>query len=534
MKFGRVPTGRTAGLILAHSVQAGPKRLKKGSVLSDADIKILLHAGIAEVTVAELDADDIHEDQAARLVGEHLLGTHISMTAPVAGRVNLVAGADGVLSVKPDIITAVNTVDEAITLATLPEFARVWKGTLLATIKIIPYGVARQSLEAAIAAAGPDALKVSPFASGSYDLILTRTPGFKDSLLAKGRKAVQTRAASLGWGMQACVTVDHDRDCVAAALADCRADVVLILGASATSDRQDVIPAGLVGAGGQVIRFGMPVDPGNLLVLGRKAGQMVVGLPGCARAPALNGADWVLERLAAGLPITNDDFAKMGVGGLLKEIPGRIQPRALRKAATGRLCAVLLAAGASRRMGAENKLLRRINGVPLLRRSAQTLLASGVDECVVVIPPDAAAQRKALEGLRVTITEARDASLGMSASLRAGIAALHGDATAVLVALADMPDLTPEIVNRVIAAHDPSRGCLIVCPVDDEGRRGHPVLFDGRFLEPLQNLSGDRGARDILRAVPEAVCKIRLGAAVTCDLDTPQDWQDWEAASGKE
>ena len=71
----------------------------------------------------------------------------------------------------------------------------------------------------------------------------------------------------------------------------------------------------------------MPVDPGNLLFLGEYADAPVVGLPGCARSPALNGVDWVLERLSAGLPVTSDDVAAMGVGGLLKEMPGRPQPR---------------------------------------------------------------------------------------------------------------------------------------------------------------------------------------------------------------
>ena len=196
--------------------------------------------------------------------------------------------------------------------------------------------------------------------------------------------------------------------------------------------------------------------------------------------------------------------------------------------AKGRVAAVLLAAGASQRMGKENKLLRRIDGVPLLRRSAQTLLASDIDECVVVIPPDSADHRKALEGLRVTIAEAKDAALGVSASLRAGVAALSGSVPAVLVALADMPDLTPGILNSIIKAHDPSAGRLIIRPVDETGRHGHPVLFDARFLKDLQNLRGDKGARDILRAVPEAVYEIPSEAAVTRDLDTPKDWANWE------
>ena len=267
-------------------------------------------------------------------------------------------------------------------------------------------------------------------------------------------------------------------------------------------------------------------DAGGLIL----AHSVQAGAAHLQKGTVLSDAD-IKTLLAAGVAdvtVTDEDFAKEGVGDPQKEMPDRIQPHRLRGESIGRVSAVLLAAGASRRMGTENKLLRRIDGVPLLRRSAQTLLASDIDECIVVIPPDAPEHRKALEGLRVTIIEAKDADLGMSASLRAGVAALHGAISAVLVALADMPDLTPAILNSVIGAHDPSAGRLIIRPLDESGRRGHPVLFDRRFLEDLQQLSGDRGARDILRAVPEAIYEIPLDAAVTLDLDTPQDWADWE------
>ena len=102
---------------------------------------------------------------------------------------------------------------------------------------------------------------------------------------------------------------------------------MLILTGSATSDIDDVAPSALRAAGGQIERFGMPVDPGNLLFLGARDGQDVIGLPGCARAPALNGADWVLSRIVCGVPVSDSDIAGMGVGGLLKEIPTRPQPR---------------------------------------------------------------------------------------------------------------------------------------------------------------------------------------------------------------
>jgi molybdenum cofactor cytidylyltransferase len=122
-------------------------------------------------------------------------------------------------------------------------------------------------------------------------------------------------------------TVPHTVEAVAAALARAPGDMVLILTGSATSDLHDTAPEGLRRAGGRVERFGMPVDPGNLLFFGTLGPRPVIGLPGCARSPALNGADFVLERLACGMTVTADDVAAMGVGGLLKEIPTRPQPR---------------------------------------------------------------------------------------------------------------------------------------------------------------------------------------------------------------
>lgn len=528
MKFGDILTAQAKGRILAHSMQAGPVRLKKGAVLSAEDIQVLLDANIDQVTVASLGVDDIPEDKAAGQIGASLVGPNMSLSQPVAGRVNLVSDADGVFTLSPDKIAAINAVDEAITLATLPNFARVRKGMLLATIKIIPYGVARQLVDQVIKLACADMLALAPFKPRVFDLILTKTDGFKDSLLAKGRKTVQARVAPLGLTMKSCVTVDHNEQAVAQALIDSSAGIALVLGASATSDRLDVIPAGLVAAGGKVIRYGMPVDPGNLLVLGQRGDQMVLGLPGCARAPALNGTDWVLERLAAGLSMTHEDIAQMGVGGLLKEIPDRILPRTQSPQTRSHISAVLLAAGASRRMAGEDKLLRKIDGMPLLRRSAQNLLTSNVDNCVVVLAPNAKAHREALQDLPVTIVEAVDADQGMSASIRAGVGSVGAKTSAVVLALADMPDITPNHINQIINAHDKAADRLIICPIDETGQRGHPVLFDARFLENLTDLSGDRGARDVLHAVPEFVHEIPMGSAMTLDLDTPQAWSKWE------
>lgn len=535
MRFGPVPIAEAAGAILAHSVGAGRLRLRKGRLLSAADVAALEAAGVAEIAVARLEAGDLAEDAAADAVASALgIGDGLSRSAPFTGRVNVFAEADGLLRVDAAVVDALNRIDPAITLATLPDGARVARRQMVATVKIIPYGVAGSRVAAAVEAlAGAEVLTLHPFRPRTVSLILTRTPGMRDSLVAKGAAVVGARVEALGWSLLSSVTVAHAPQAVASALAAAGGEVVLVLGGSATSDAADTCPAGVVAAGGRLVRFGMPVDPGNLLFVAEHGGRPVIGLPGCARSPALNGADWVLERLAAGLPVGDADIAAMGVGGLLKEIPARPQPRTGRPPAGGRprVAALVLAAGAARRMRGRDKLLEPVGGRPVLRAVAEAAAASRADEVVVVVPPGAEARRAAIAGLGVAIVEATDWAEGMAASLRAGLATVAERSDAVVVLLADMPEIGAEDIDRLIAAFDPDEGREIARAVAGDGTPGHPVLFGRRFFESLGALRGDRGAREILAEAGDFIVEVPTGGrrALT-DLDTPEAWDAWRAA----
>lgn len=528
MEFGPVPLEEAEGAILAHSLAAGARRLPKGRVLTAEDVAALRAAGFERVTVGRFGPGDMGEDAAAEALGARFAGPGLRLTAPVSGRVNVVAEAAGLLRVDRAAIDAFNAVDEAITVATLPDWARVSPGALVATVKIIPYAAPRAAVEQAARALGAGALALHPFRPQPASLILTRTPGMKESLLAKGEAATRARLASLGLELAEAEVVRHEEAALAERLAARAGRMTLVLGGSATSDRRDVIPAAIEDAGGEIIRFGMPVDPGNLLVLGRLGGAPVVGLPGCARAPALNGADWVLERLAAGFEIGGEDIARMGVGGLLKEVPARGKPRRATAPRGARPHVLLLAAGRSSRMGGDHKLLREVDGQPLVRRTLARLEKAGFPIHVVVDPANAALV-EALEGCGHEIVPAPDAAQGLSASLRAGLAALPEDAPAVIVALADMPEIDARHLQQLAAAHDPESGALIVAPVAPNGKRGNPVLFDRRYFEPLAQLTGDRGARALIDAEADAVVTVPADAGVLVDLDTPEAWADWES-----
>lgn len=325
MKFGSVPTSSALGAVLAHSVALPAGRLRKGVTLGEDDVAALTAAGHSDVIVATLERGDVAENAAADALADALLDGSTGLRRSVAftGRVNLIAETAGVAVLDVSALDAVNAVDPMITVATVPAHHQLRAGDMVATIKIISYAVSQTALDHAVEKARGAARLAAPVLA-SATLIITEIPGGAGD---KGRQAIESRLTALGVTLAAFVMVAHCEDALHGAIEAAQTPLVLILTGSATSDIDDVAPAALVRAGGQITRFGMPVDPGNLLFLGTLGAQQVIGLPGCARSPALNGADWVLARVVCGVAVTAGDIAAMGVGGLLKEIPTRPQPR---------------------------------------------------------------------------------------------------------------------------------------------------------------------------------------------------------------
>ena len=330
MRFGPVPLAQAEGAILAHSVQLKRGVAKKGSMIDAELLARLAGTGLQEVTVARLEAGDVAEDAAAARLAAALVpdpaSAHVMLSKAFTGRVNVNATGPGVTRVDAQAVAALNAIDPAITLATLPPMTRVGPRTLVGTVKIISYAVPEARLQRACDAARA-ALGVLPVTRSTASLILTEVPGQKPSTSDKAEAVIGQRLRALGMDLAEVLRVPHETASLSAALRQMTGEIGLILTGSATSDAHDVGPEAVRAAGGQVDRFGMPVDPGNLLFVGRIAARPVIGLPGCARSPALNGADWVLERIACGLPVGDAEIAAMGVGGLLKEIPLRPQPR---------------------------------------------------------------------------------------------------------------------------------------------------------------------------------------------------------------
>ncbi len=540
MKFGEVPLAEAQGAILAHSLKLGATALKKARVLSAADLELIAAAGVSRVVVARLEAGDVGENAAAERVAAAAAGPGIVAAAPFTGRANLHAEARGLLVFDPQRVDRLNLVDEAITLGTLPPFATVAPRQMVATVKIIPFAAPERAVEecAAAARSGGPLLRVAPFRPRSVGLLQTRLPGLKEGILDKTREVTEARLSALGCKLVCEARCAHETAALAALIGEAFGNdigLLLIHGASAILDRRDVIPAAIEAAGGRVDHFGMPVDPGNLLLLGQVGGRPVLGLPGCARSPKINGFDWVLERLVAQLPLGAAEIMRMGSGGLLAEIPSRPLPRAEAKppAATAkppgpRIGAVLLAAGQSRRMGGPNKLLAEIPGsspgagTPMVARVAQRLLASRARPIIAVLGGRADEVDAALGRLPVERVRNPDFAHGLSTSLKRGLAALPGDLDGALVCLGDMPLVAGRHIDRLIAAFSPLEGRAIIVPTR-RGKRGNPVLWASRFFPEMAQLQGDVGAKHLIGEHAELVAEVEMDDdAVLVDIDTPE------------
>ncbi|WP_310497154.1 NTP transferase domain-containing protein [Sandarakinorhabdus sp.] len=510
MKFGPLPVSSAAGHLLAHGLTIAGQRWAKGHLLSEDDCRRLAGAGLAEIFVAQLAPGDVPEDVAASRLAGVLAGDGLIVLPAAHGRANLAARADGVLRLDPAMVGDVNAVDEALTLATLADGARVARGEIVATVKTIRYAVGADSFAAAMMAAAP--IDVAAFVSRRIAIIATTLPGTSDKGLAKTARVTRARVQALGCDWQELPPCAHEAGALAAAIAAADADIILIAGASATVDRDDVIPAAIVQSGGHVERLGMPVDPGNLLCLGYVDGRAVIGLPGCARSPKRNGFDSVLEQLVAGRRVLGADIAAMGVGGLLPEAE-RPQPRA--GAIAGPVGAVVLAAGRSSRMAGPHKLLAVWQGKPLVAHVVDAIMAAGLPPPVVVLGARGDDVREALAGREAHFVSAPDWEDGLGRSLAAGIGAVPGDWAAALVCLADMPRIEPELIAAMAAAPGD-----VAVPVW-QGRRGHPVRWSRAHFPALRALAGDAGGKALLAGL-ELTEVPAPSDAILDDIDTPE------------
>jgi molybdenum cofactor cytidylyltransferase len=189
------------------------------------------------------------------------------------------------------------------------------------------------------------------------------------------------------------------------------------------------------------------------------------------------------------------------------------------------LGAVLLAGGASRRFGADNKLLAEVGGAPILARVAREILAGGVGELIVVTGAEHAAYVTALSGLPVRFVANAHWDDGIGGSIAAGVRALSETPQGVFIVPGDLPNLTTAVFQRLAEAFNEAEGNRIVVPVTAKGEQRNPVLWPRRLFPKLAALAGPKGGKSLLDSLPDERLDVAFGdESVFADIDTPEDY----------
>ena len=587
MKFGKTDTANATHTILAHSLKLADGRIRKGTRLTPDHIKRLVEHDIHEVTVARLEDGDVHEDEAANLLAKAMAGQGVQLGRAATGRVNCYAQNAGLFTLPRERLLACNQVSESITASTLAENLWVEAGKMIATIKIIPYAVPKQTLQDAIDTFEgmrssvktthlPESLSLEKLCvhnamSRNAYLIQTTLPETPKSVLEKTERITQSRLVKREIELVNSVHCPHDIDDLATHLANLNKQIeldkssnawILISGVSATSDRRDVVPQALEQAGGSILRCGIPVDPGNLLMLGTLGGSTVIGIPGCARSLKHNGLDLFMDRLACNVPVTQAWINSLAIGGLRDEIIDRPLPRGSdassnqskdvsKSAQSLPVTAILLAGGSSERFGSDNKLLAIKDGKPLIFYALDTILSSQIQRIIIVLGHEALDVKnhciqyfqdiKEANSTHVEFIVNTDFATGMASSLRTGISYLlqtnmnenSNTTQSAMVFLADMPHIKPTTINRLIdtlhvtishpATDDVVNPISAIVPTYN-GMRGNPVILKPELFDLLLSVDGDTGARSLLKSNPSVVMEMDVNdAGILIDCDTPID-----------
>lgn len=517
MKFEERKLEDCLGWQLAHSVTSAGRKFNKATEVTREVIDHLQSEEISSLQVYQLEPGDLDEDQAAEKAAKLISGSGLVVQKAGRGRANVIAEHDGVF-MPGDAVDQLNALDDAFSAASKGPYSKVQESELVSTIKIVPYGLPGEILSNLPLS---EKMRVAEFSKFTASLLV----GDAD-LSPKVLNTLEARLRAVAGKLVETINVRHTTAEYAQAIKSSKSDLILMLGVSAISDERDVLPEAVRTAGGSVIKVGLPTDPGNLLMFAQLDAQTIIGLPGCARSPALNGFDWVLERFAAGLAIDAKILSGFGTGGLLKEPADRSFPRRLgsEKKGSGSLvaAAILLAAGRSSRSGDAHKLLSVVDGKSVIEHSAEAIAKAGISDTTVITGDMRDEFGKLLSRSDAALVHNVDFALGMGTSIAAGAKLLDHACEFALVYLGDMPFVQPSTIKALITLAKDAAPSSIHIPTF-KGKRGHPVLWGQRHFKALSELKGDVGGREIIRENPEKVVEVAVNdPGILIDLDTPE------------
>ena len=330
MIFGEIKTESSLNGILSSSLVLYEKKdlikVKKGTIINEHLINLLLKNNIKSVFCAKLDKEDIEENKAVYEISKNIIGneqSNLHAQDPRQGRSNIISNINGLLVFDPEQLFSINSVTDEIGIASLKPYSYVKKNQIIASIKAIPFAINKDLLKKIVKKSN-NCFKVLPFLKKKVHLIQSRNQNTLEKVLEKTVDITKKRLLSCGVTEVLEKKCNHATESLSSEIQKSiyeNADLILVFGASAICDKNDVVPKSLKENNGKILRLGMPVEPGNLILLGeiKKATKIIsfIGMPGCARSSKENGVDWILWRIFCGLGVSNNNINYMGNGGLL-------------------------------------------------------------------------------------------------------------------------------------------------------------------------------------------------------------------------
>jgi molybdenum cofactor cytidylyltransferase len=536
MKIKNLAPQDSIGVVLAQTYNLPGKIISKGTFVTNEVVGYFKTGNVKTILCAVPEEGDIHEDEAAEAISSAIDKNHIYADKASTGRVNFKSQSLCLVRYDRDFIKELNLVDESIAFSIVEHNQLLAEGDLIATLKIIPFFMQKKYVDRVIKILAKDELfKIHSLKKKEVILIQTCFEWQKKSIFTATSNVTKARLEALGCSLKKEKLINHDYDTLRAIIRSSvknEPEILLVSGATAITDRSDYIPKAILSEGGEIIQYGLAVDPGNLLLIGKVGNTTVIGMPGCARSPKLNGFDWVLQLLMADIPINREELADMGAGGLLMEIASRPLPRALAKTVSKRekkVMGVILAAGNSTRMGNDNKLLKSIGDAPLIRNTAIEMLKSDLDTCSVVLGYQSDKVADVIKDLNVNLILNPLWKEGQASSLRAAINTLDSTYSDLLIMLGDLPGIKSSHINSIIEEHllTDNRKSKITIP-SFKGQKGNPVIWGRSFFHDLSNLEGDVGGRALFSEHPAAINILEMDDPwVVEDADTPEDFENF-------
>ncbi|MGI5970883.1 MAG: molybdopterin-binding protein [Oscillospiraceae bacterium] len=330
-----IKTENAVGHVICHDItQIIPgvtkdARFHKGHVVTQEDIPVLLSMGKEHLYVWEMKEGIVHEDDAALRLLKLCMNDNMSPTQVKEGKVELRADIDGLFLVDERRLMAVNMCDELM-IATRHGNIAVKKGEKLAGMRVIPLVIEEEKLAAAEKAAGFEPLiRLLPWKLKTAGLIVTGSEVYKRRIEDKFGPVVEKKLAQFGISVVKRALCDDNTDMIAEAINEMRragVDLIACTGGMSV-DPDDRTPGAIRKSGAEIISYGAPVLPGAMLLVGYyEDGTPVLGLPGCVMYAKATVFDLILPRVAAGVPITKQDIAALGHGGLCQSCEQCLYP----------------------------------------------------------------------------------------------------------------------------------------------------------------------------------------------------------------